>query len=145
MAVGAAPPVGDFGFVDLVALVVARSETRGVADGAVHVDHAAADSTDQVMVVVADSILEAGRRAGRLDAADQAFGDQDVQRVVHRLEGNGPDLGADDLGHPIGRDVRLGGDRTEDRQALSGDLNAVRAQERRLVRVHIGTIALIFE
>jgi len=61
LAVGAAPPVGDFGFVDLVALVVARSETRGVADGAVHVDHAAADSTDQVMVVVADSILEAGR------------------------------------------------------------------------------------
>ena len=89
-----------------------------------------------MVVVVADPILEPGRRAGGLDAADQAFGDQDVQRVVHRLERDGADLGPDDLGHPIGRDVGLAADRTKDRQALSGDLNAARAKERRLIRIH---------
>ena len=133
---GTAAPVGDLGLVDLVALVVGRREARSGADGAVHVDHAAADATDQMMVVVADPILEAGRRAGGLDAADQAFGDQEAQRVVHRLERDGADLGPDDLGHAIGGDVGLAADRAEDRQTLGRDLNAARAKERRLIRSH---------
>jgi hypothetical protein len=58
-AIRTAPPVGDLGLVDLVAPVVGRRETRGGADRAVDVDQTAADSADQMVVVVADPILEA--------------------------------------------------------------------------------------
>jgi hypothetical protein len=61
LAIGTAAPVGDLGLVDLVAPVVVRRETRGSADCAIDVDHTAADSTDQMMVVVADPSLEASR------------------------------------------------------------------------------------
>ena len=60
-AIRTAPPVGDLGLVDLVAPVVGRRETGRGADRAVDVDHAAADAADQMVVVVADAILEARR------------------------------------------------------------------------------------
>jgi hypothetical protein len=78
-----APPVGDLGLVDLVAHVVDRRETGGGADRAVDVDQAAADSTDQMVMIVADSILEASRGSGGLNAPDKAFGKQDAEGVVH--------------------------------------------------------------
>ena len=102
-----AAPVGDLGLVDLVAPVVDRRETRRGADRAVDVDHAAADSTDQMVVVVADPILEARRRSGGLNAPDQPLGDQQAERVVHRLQRDRADLGPDGLGHAVGRDVGL--------------------------------------
>jgi hypothetical protein len=55
------PPVGDLGLVDLVAHVVGGRKTGGIADGAVDVDQKTADSTDQMMMVVADAILESSR------------------------------------------------------------------------------------
>jgi hypothetical protein len=60
-AIRTASPVGDLGLVYLVAHVVDRRETGGGADRAVDVDQTAADSTDQMVVVVADAILEASR------------------------------------------------------------------------------------
>ena len=60
-AIRTAPPVGDLGLVDLVALVVDRRETGRRADRAVDVDQTAADAADQMVVVVADAILEASR------------------------------------------------------------------------------------
>jgi len=84
--IGTAPPVNDFGFVDLVASIVRRPETRGVADHAINVDHAAAGTTDQMVMVVAYAILESGWRACRLDATDEAFGDEHCKAVVHRLQ-----------------------------------------------------------
>jgi hypothetical protein len=60
-AIRTATPIGDLGLVDLIALVVARGETRGGADCAVHVNHTPAASTNQMMVVVPDTILEASR------------------------------------------------------------------------------------
>jgi hypothetical protein len=56
-----APPVSDLGLVYLVAPVVDRRETRGGTDRAVDIDQTAADATDQMVVVVADTILEASR------------------------------------------------------------------------------------
>ncbi len=55
-----------------------------------------------MVVVVPDAIFVASRRAGRLNAANQAFGQQDAERIVDGLERNGPYLGPDDLGHAIG-------------------------------------------
>jgi hypothetical protein len=60
-AIRTATPVGDLGLVDLVAPVVGRRETGGRADRAVDVDDTPAHPADQMMVVVADPILEASR------------------------------------------------------------------------------------
>ena len=124
-AIGTAPPVGHFGLVDLVAPIVDRLETGRVADGAVDVDHTAADSADQMVMVVANPILESSRRTRGLYTADETRRDQHTKRVVHRLERDGPDFGSHHLGHPIGSDMRLTRDRPENSQALGGDLNAV--------------------
>jgi hypothetical protein len=60
-AIRTATPVGDFGLVDCVAHVRDGRETGGGADGAIDVYHAAADATDQMVVIVADAIFETSR------------------------------------------------------------------------------------
>src|SRR5262249_49021960 len=129
LAVRTAPPVRDFGLVDLVAHVVDGRETRSGADCAVDVDDAPADSADQMMMVVADAILEPRRRSGGLNAPDESFGDQDAECVVHRLKRDCPDFRPRDLSHSVGGGVRLRGDRPEDGQPLGGDLNAALTKE----------------
>ena len=122
-AVRTTAPVGDLGLVDLVPHVVTRGETRCGADRAVHVDHPAADSADQMVVIVTDAIFEARRGAGRLNAPDEAFSGEEAKGVVDRLERDGTDLGSDCLGDIVGREVRLTRDRPQDRQSLGRDLN----------------------
>jgi hypothetical protein len=102
-----APPVGNFRFVDFVAPGVRRRQAGSKAHRAVDVDHTAADPTDQMVVVVPDAGLEASRRAGRLNAPDDAFTDQDAECVVHRLERDRPDLRPHSLGYAIRGDMRL--------------------------------------
>ena len=144
-AVGASTPVRDFRLVYLIALVIDRSETRGGADRAVDVDDAAADAADQVMVVVADSIFVAGRRAGGLNAADQALGDQHAERVVHGLKRDGADLGSYDLGDGIRRDVGLTGHGAEDGQSLGRHLNSTLSKGVSRVDGHSGMLVQIME
>jgi hypothetical protein len=60
-----------------------------------------------MVMVVADPVLEASRCPGRLNAPEEAFGDQDAERVVNRLERDGTNLDPDDLGNAVGRDVGL--------------------------------------
>jgi hypothetical protein len=67
-----------------------------------------------VVVVVANSILEASRRSRRLNAPHEPFADQDVQGVVHGLVGDGADLRPDDLSHAVGGNVGLPRHRTQD-------------------------------
>jgi len=62
-----------------------------------------------MVMVVADSVLESRGRSGGLNAPDQMLGDQDAERVVHRLERDGADLGPHGFGDRIGRDVGLTG------------------------------------
>jgi hypothetical protein len=57
-ALRAASPVGDFRLIDLIAVVIVRRETRSFADRAVNVYHAAAHSADQMVMVVANAVLE---------------------------------------------------------------------------------------
>ena len=128
-AIRTAAPIGDLGLVDLVALVVGGLETGGRANRAVDIDHTAAASTDQMVVVVANSVLEASGCPGRLNAPDETFGDQDAESVVHRLERDRTDLGPHDLGHLVGRDVRLPCHCPKDRQSLGRDLNTAFTKE----------------
>ena len=88
-------------------------------------------------MVVADPIFEAGRRSGGLNAPDQSLGDEEAERVVDRLQRDGADLGPDGLGHGVGRDVGLTGDRAQDRQPLGGDLDTAFTKEGRRIRTHL--------
>jgi hypothetical protein len=76
-----------------------------------------------MVVVVADPILEASRCPGGLNAPEKAFGDQDAESVVHRLERDGTDLGPDSLGHGVGRDVGLTRYRPQNSQSLGRHLD----------------------
>jgi hypothetical protein len=93
-----------------------------------------------MVVVVADAILEAGRRPRGLNAPDEAFGDQDAEGVIHRLERDGSDLGPGDLGHLVSRDVRAARKRPQDSQSLGRDLDAVLPEEVSRVSCHADTI-----
>jgi len=68
-----------------------------VSDGTVDVDHPAAAPADDVVMVVTDSVLVAGRRPGRLDAPQEAIVGEGPEGVVHRLMRDGTDLGSDNL------------------------------------------------
>ena len=128
-ALGAAAPVDDLGLVDLVARVVGGGEARRVADRAVDVDHPAAGAADQVVVVVADAVLVAGRRAGRLDAPEEALVGEDAEGVVHGLAGDGAEL---DAARPRRCRRRCRGaarHRPQHREALGGDLQPVLAEQ----------------
>src|SRR5690606_16672852 len=101
----------DLRLVDLESGVLGGGEAWGLADGAVDVEQSATPPADQVVVVVADAILVARRRAGRLDAAQQTLLGKDGDGVVHGPARDRADLAADDLDHLVGGDVRAGRDR----------------------------------
>jgi hypothetical protein len=61
LALRTATPEGHLRFIDLETLVIAGSQTGCLAHSAVDIDHTAAISTDQVMVVVGDPILKSSR------------------------------------------------------------------------------------
>jgi hypothetical protein len=82
-----------------------------------------------MVVIVADAILEASRRPGRLNAPDEASCDEDAEGVVHRLERNGTDFGSDDFAHTLGRDVRLARYCSQHSQSLGRDLNTTLTKE----------------
>ena len=98
-----------------------------------------------MVMVVADPVLEPSRRPGGLNATDESCGDQDAQSVVHRLQRDGADLRPGDVGHDVGRDVRLTGDRPQHRQPLSRDLNAAFAQEVCRVGSHPDRVDQVFD
>jgi hypothetical protein len=136
-AIRAATPVNDFGLVDVEAAVVAGRETRRGSDRAVNVNQTAAVSTNQMVVVVAHPILETSRGSGGLNATDKARADQNAQRVVHRLERDGPDLCPDSVANRVGGDVWLTRNRPQNGQSLRGYLNTVLPKELSRVDGHV--------
>jgi hypothetical protein len=148
-AIWTSAPVRDLGLVDLVAVVVRRRETRSGADGAIDIDDTAADATDQMMVIVADAILESRRRTSGLNPTNQALGDQHAECVVDRLKRDGADLGPHRLGNGIGSDVRPPRDGAQNSQSLRRHLDTALSKEvcrvgrhTRDVRSHSGVIQI---
>ena len=80
-------------------------------------------------MVISHPVLIAGRRTGGLDTSDEALVGQHAERVVHRLTRDRADLDSHDLGDVVRRAVRASGDRSQDRQTLSRDLQAVLAKK----------------
>jgi hypothetical protein len=89
-----------------------------------------------MVMVVAYTVLEPGRRPGGLNSPDQTFGDEEAEGIVDRLKRDGADLGPDRFGHAVGRDVRLTRDRSKDCQSLRGHLDAALPKESRRVGWH---------
>ncbi len=81
------------------------------------------------MVIVIDPVLVEGGRPGGLNTPDESLLGQHTECVVHRLTRDGSDLSFSDLGHTIGRDVRLPRNRPQHGQALSSDLDVVLAKK----------------
>ena len=77
-----------------------------------------------MVMVVADAILEPRRGSGGLNAADEAFGHQDAERVVHRLQRDRADLGPHGLSDSVGSDVRLSRYGPQNSQSLRRHLDA---------------------
>lgn len=68
-----------------------------------------------MVMVVADPVLEARRRACRLDAPDELLANENVEGIVDRLQRDRSYFTANRLGYPISRDVWLACYRAEDR------------------------------
>jgi ATP-dependent DNA ligase len=128
-AIRTAAPVGHVGLLNLVALVVPCCETWRGAHRAVDVDDSAALTADEMVMIVADAILEASRRPGRLDPAEEPFSDQHVERVVHGLRGDGSDFCADRRCYRVSRHVGLHRNGFQHRKPLRRYLNAVLSEE----------------
>ena len=125
----ASAPIDDFGFVNFESVGVVRGEAGHLANSAVDVEHHPAHPADQVVVVIADPALVATRRARRLDPADQVLVDEDAERVIDRLPRDGAELGAHDVAQLVGCGMWVLRNGAHDRESLSGDLDAVLAQE----------------
>jgi hypothetical protein len=66
-------------------MVVIGGQTRRLAYGAIDVEHQAAVTTDQVVMVIAYSVFISGNGTGRLYATNETLFNEDAQRVVHGL------------------------------------------------------------
>lgn len=82
-----------------------------------------------MVVVVTNPILVKRRRAGWLNAPDEAFFDQHPERVVDRLSRDRTDAGTDVLDNGIHRRVGALRNRPQHRQALGGDWNSILAEK----------------
>ncbi len=128
LALGAGTPVDDLGFVNCEAVVVGGLQARPVPYCAVDVLRAAACATDEVVVVVIDSVLIAGGRARGLDAPNEAIIGQYAEGVVYRLARDCTDLSSYELSDLVCRAVRPTAHCPEDSQTLSGNLDSAPAQ-----------------
>jgi hypothetical protein len=98
---GTPTPEGHLRLIDLVAEGVARLETRRRADHAVHVNHVAADATDEVMVIVAHTIFIASGRSHGLNSAEKVVVHQHVECVVHGLARDRAEVEAHDRSYIV--------------------------------------------
>lgn len=102
---GATAPVHDFCFIDFETCVVGSRQAWGRTDRAIHIDDDSAPATDDVMVVVADTVFVQSRGANGLNAANETFLREHSESVVYRLTRYRSDFGPGHLDNPICRDV----------------------------------------
>lgn len=137
--IGADSPKNDLCLVDLVTGVVGCVQAWGFAHRTIDIDCLSANPTNDMVMVVADTVLIQRRGAGWLNPSDQPLLGENSQRVVNGLFGNGANLGKHRFHNLIRPAVRIFGDRTQDGQPLGGDLNAVLSKESGCIQ-HIGNV-----
>ena len=122
-------PINDLGLVDNESTTVRGFQARRRPHGTVGVDGDAAAATDEVMVVVVDSVLVPSRRTGRLNPPDEALLGQRPKSVVDSLVRHSADLRSHGLLNLIRGGVWTTGQHTEDSQALSRHLRTVLSEQ----------------
>lgn len=100
-------------------------QTMRLAQGTFNIDRGSAASANDMMVIVADSVLVQSGRLSRLNAPNHSLIDQDPERVVHGLSRDGTDIGSGFLGDFVCRAVGSPRNRPEYGQALGRHLQSV--------------------
>jgi len=126
--------IGDMSGIPGIALmavpgVVRRRQAWRVACGAIDIDGLSTPAADQVVVVVADPILVARRRASGLDPADDALLGQEAECVVDCLSGYGANLGAYILGDFVRRTMGPPRHRPQHGNTLGRDMDLMLPKE----------------
>jgi len=135
-ATWAPSPIRNLSLVNVESVVICCRQAWRVTDRAVDVDESAARPADEMVMVVPHPVLEASRRADRLDAPEQACGNQGIQGVVDRLTRDCPDVPSDRLTDLVRGAVRLLGHGTHHRNPLGSHLHAVGTQASSRVLLH---------
>jgi hypothetical protein len=98
------------------------------AGGAIDVFRLTADSADHMVMIITDAIFIQCSRTGWLYPPQQAFLDQQIERVVNGLTRNRSEFRANILGHIIRRAVRGIRHGAQNRQPLGSHLHPVISQ-----------------
>ena len=96
LTVGTSAPVDNLGLVDLEAVVFLNVKARRISNGTVDVEDQTTASADEMMVVVANTVLITSRRASGLNPTDETLVGEGAERVIDRLSGDRADLVAYD-------------------------------------------------
>ena len=92
-------------------------------------------------MVVADPLLVARRRTGRLDPPHQARLGEGRRASYTAWARDGTDLAPDGLGDGVGGHVRFVRDRPQNGQPLGGDSEAALPKEAARVETHVPTLS----
>ena len=122
-------PVDDLGLVDGEAVVVGGVEAGGLAGCALHVDHRAAGSAHEVVVVVAELQLEARGMSRGLELAHEADARERREDVVDGLGAHGAESLPRAAGDGVDIGVGVRGQLAEHRDPGCGDAQGVLPQE----------------
>lgn len=133
-AVGAAAPEDDLSFLDDESVVVGWVDAWSLSHTAIYVDRPTACPTDEMMMVVVDTIFVPSRGSSWLDPAEQTFVGEGPQRVVDGLSGYRPDLGSNELLDVVGSPVGECRNGFQDRESLCGHLDSVGTENLRSIR-----------
>ncbi len=128
-ALRAVSPVDHLGFVDREAVIILCGEARRDSDGAVDIDRCSAATTDEMVVVVADPVLVAGRRPCRLNPSDQVLAHENGECVVYGLARDRPDARPDVVYDLVRSGVGAIAHRLHHRETLRRDTQPVAAQD----------------
>lgn len=100
-AARAEAPEDDLGLIDQEAVGRRRLQAGGVANGAIDVAGVPARAADEVVMVVVDPGLVAGRMPGGLDAPQKPGAGESVEGVVDRLCRDAPKPPGDRRAHRV--------------------------------------------
>jgi len=140
LAFGADTPVNDLSFIDFEAQFIGSLQARLLSHGTINVGCLATIATNDMVVVVANSIFIKCRCARGLDAANQAFFSQHPQGVINSLFGYGTNLCPHFFSNLFCRAVRARRYGPHHGESLGGYLNATFPQQLSQIIRHGGML-----
>jgi hypothetical protein len=125
----ASSPIDHLSVINLVPHAVGSGQARCLANGAIDVDRLSTATTNQMMVIVADTVFVSRSRASRLNAPNQALFDKRAQDIVNGLFGDRSDLRSNQFRDLVCRTMGPASNSAKYRQPLRGYLQAIFPQQ----------------